>query len=119
MLLLSYEMTPFYQALAAWRRSLAWSALASLAAALGSLWLLFRHLVRGPLARLETDIRRLEQDEFAAIQRTLTRTGGNKAETARILGIGLKTLYRKLGNDQGVSTIRNNYEWLLRTRDTP
>ena len=40
--------------------------------------------------------RSLEEIELAAIQRTLTRTGGNKAEAARILGIGLKTLYRKL-----------------------
>ena len=40
--------------------------------------------------------RSLEEIERAAIQRTLARTGGNKAEAARILGIGLKTLYRRL-----------------------
>jgi two-component system, NtrC family, response regulator HydG len=41
----------------------------------------------------------LDEIEQAAIQRTLARTGGNKAEAARILGIGLKTLYRKLSPD--------------------
>lgn len=30
------------------------------------------------------------------IQKILTRTGGNKTETARLLGIGLTTLYRKI-----------------------
>lgn len=41
----------------------------------------------------------LDDIERAAIQRTLARTGGNKAEAARILGIGLKTLYRKLAGE--------------------
>ena len=41
----------------------------------------------------------LDEIEQAAIQRTLARTSGNKAEAARILGIGLKTLYRKLSSD--------------------
>jgi len=30
------------------------------------------------------------------IQKMLARTNGNKTETARLLGIGLTTLYRKL-----------------------
>lgn len=34
--------------------------------------------------------------ERHAIFQTLARTGGNKAEAAKILGIGLKTLYRRL-----------------------
>lgn len=34
--------------------------------------------------------------ERAQIRRALQHTGGNKAETARLLGIGLTTLYRKL-----------------------
>jgi two-component system, NtrC family, response regulator HydG len=41
----------------------------------------------------------LDEIERAAIQRTMARTHGNKAEAARILGIGLKTLYRKLDRD--------------------
>ena len=41
----------------------------------------------------------LGEIETTVIQRTLSRTGGNKAEAARILGIGLKTLYRRLSSD--------------------
>ena len=38
----------------------------------------------------------LETIEKFHIQRTLKHTGGNKTETARLLGIGLTTLYRKI-----------------------
>ncbi|MBD1399847.1 sigma-54-dependent transcriptional regulator [Pelovirga terrestris] len=60
------------------------------------------HHVRGPSVPSSDEplldgTHGLDEIERAAIQRTLTRTGGNKTETARILGIGLKTLYRKLG----------------------
>jgi len=44
-------------------------------------------------------LRSLDDIEREAIRRTLERTGGNKTEAARILGIGLKTLYRKLGGE--------------------
>jgi transcriptional regulator with PAS, ATPase and Fis domain len=40
--------------------------------------------------------------EKKAILEALDKTNGNKAETARVLGIGLRTLYRKL-NQYGVS----------------
>lgn len=38
----------------------------------------------------------LEEVEREVIRRTLLRTQGNKAQTAKMLGIGLKTLYRRL-----------------------
>jgi len=38
----------------------------------------------------------LEEVEREVILRTLARVGGNKAKAARMLGIGLKTLYRRL-----------------------
>ncbi len=41
-------------------------------------------------------IRPLEDLEREAILRTLEKTGGNKTQAARILGIGLRTLHRKL-----------------------
>ena len=41
----------------------------------------------------ERSLRRVEKDH---IQRILLETGGNKTETARVLGIGLTTLYRKI-----------------------
>ena len=50
----------------------------------------------------ETDVIRipagtsLPDAERQIILDTLTRTGGNKTAAARILGIGLRTLYRKL-----------------------
>lgn len=64
MLLMSLELSPFYADLARWRFSLAWSATAAVLASLLSLWVLFRVLVRRPLARLERDIRRLEEGDF-------------------------------------------------------
>lgn len=44
-----------------------------------------------------TDLAQLEQ---WAIDRALEQTGGNKAEAARLLGIGRRTLYDKLANRQ-------------------
>jgi DNA-binding NtrC family response regulator len=38
----------------------------------------------------------LEDMEREMIRATLTQTGGNRAATARLLGVGRKTLYRKL-----------------------
>jgi len=38
----------------------------------------------------------LENAECLLIQRTLEQTGGNRQETAKILGIGERTLYRKI-----------------------
>ncbi len=38
----------------------------------------------------------LQDLERQAIARTLAATGGNKRKAAEILGIGLKTLYRKI-----------------------
>jgi two-component system response regulator HydG len=40
--------------------------------------------------------RPLSEVERWAIEQTLQLTGGNREETARILGIGARTLYRKL-----------------------
>jgi DNA-binding NtrC family response regulator len=44
-----------------------------------------------------TDLAQLEQ---WAIDRALEQAGGNKAEAARLLGIGRRTLYDKLANRQ-------------------
>ena len=41
--------------------------------------------------------RSLEEVDLAYIRRTLDAVGGNKTRAARVLGIGTKTLYRKLG----------------------
>ncbi|AGA34827.1 two component, sigma54 specific, transcriptional regulator, Fis family - like protein [Thioalkalivibrio nitratireducens DSM 14787] len=41
----------------------------------------------------------LEELEARYIRQVLAHTGGNKQRAARILGIGRKTLYRKLGGD--------------------
>ena len=38
----------------------------------------------------------MEEIEKEAIHKTLEQTSGNKKQTAEILGIGLRTLYRKL-----------------------
>jgi DNA-binding NtrC family response regulator len=38
----------------------------------------------------------MEQIERLAITQTLNKTGGDKELTARLLGIGLATLYRRL-----------------------
>lgn len=44
----------------------------------------------------ENDMMKLENVEKQHIDKILKYTGGNKTETARLLGIGLTTLYRKL-----------------------
>jgi two-component system NtrC family response regulator len=44
----------------------------------------------------ETDPMKMEQVEKQHILKVLTYTKGNKTETARLLGIGLTTLYRKI-----------------------
>ncbi|MFA4869112.1 MAG: sigma-54 dependent transcriptional regulator [Pedobacter sp.] len=44
----------------------------------------------------EGDMMKLENVEKQHIDKILKYTGGNKTETARLLGIGLTTLYRKL-----------------------
>ncbi|MGC8762909.1 MAG: sigma-54-dependent transcriptional regulator [Acidobacteriota bacterium] len=49
-----------------------------------------------PAPPLPPPIRPLEDLEREAILRTLRETGGNKTQTARLLGIGLRTLHRKL-----------------------
>lgn len=46
--------------------------------------------------RADDDIGVLAQMERQLIAETMQRTGGDKPEAARILGIGLRTLYRKL-----------------------
>ena len=38
----------------------------------------------------------MDEIEKEAIAKTLTETGGNKKRAAEMLGIGLRTLYRKL-----------------------
>jgi DNA-binding NtrC family response regulator len=43
----------------------------------------------------------MEEIERTAIIQTLRKTGGDKELTARLLGIGLATLYRRL-KDMGV-----------------
>lgn len=44
----------------------------------------------------ESDVMKLENVEKRHIEKILKYTGGNKTETARLLGIGLTTLYRKI-----------------------
>jgi len=46
--------------------------------------------------RAEQDVPTMEQMEKAAILDTLAKTGGNRTRTAELLGIGLRTLHRKL-----------------------
>lgn len=47
----------------------------------------------------------LEKTERQIILNTLKTTGGNKEETAKILGIGLRTLYRKLERYQNSDSV--------------
>ena len=47
----------------------------------------------------------MDEIEKEAIAQTLTETGGNKKRAAEMLGIGLRTLYRKL----------ESYGWLNKT----
>ena len=48
----------------------------------------------------------MDEIERWAIEQTLQLSGGNREETARVLGIGARTLYRKLKEyelrDQGI-----------------
>ena len=53
----------------------------------------FQHL---PAAEEAPDSRSLRAMEKRQIRQVLQDTAGNKTEAARVLGIGLKTLYRKL-----------------------
>lgn len=46
----------------------------------------------------EADMMKLETVELQHIHKVLKYTNGNKTETARLLGIGLTTLYRKMEN---------------------
>jgi two-component system, NtrC family, response regulator HydG len=50
-------------------------------------------------AQRDEDWATLEELEDGYIRRVLAFTGGNKQRAARILGIGRKTLYRRLGDD--------------------
>ena len=50
----------------------------------------------GPSDHAPDDERSLRRMEKAHIQRILLETTGNKTETARVLGIGVTTLYRKI-----------------------
>ena len=51
----------------------------------------------GPVSRIELSLPlTMEEVERALIAHTLSITGGDKAKAARLLGIGRKTLYRKL-----------------------
>ena len=45
----------------------------------------------------------MAEAEKRLIESTLRSTGGNKAQTARILGLGRKTLYRKM-KEYGIVT---------------
>ncbi|MGE4158453.1 MAG: sigma-54-dependent transcriptional regulator [Planctomycetota bacterium] len=59
---------------------------------------LLQPLPKRPTALLAGDIPLMSLDaaETILIQKALDTTGGNKTEAARLLGIGLRTLYRKL-----------------------
>jgi two-component system response regulator AtoC len=51
----------------------------------------------GEVSHVELDLPlKLEDIERAVIAQTLSMTGGDKAKAARLLGIGRKTLYRRL-----------------------
>ena len=67
---------------------------------LGDLPLEFRHGVRiestTPVQNLTGSPRNMAEIERSAILETLQLTGGRRAEAAKILGIGLRTLQRKL-----------------------
>ena len=49
-----------------------------------------------PSAEFKSDVLLLSEVEKQHIHRVLHLTHGNKSETARLLGIGLTTLYRKI-----------------------
>ncbi|MEW5765832.1 MAG: sigma-54-dependent transcriptional regulator [Acidobacteriota bacterium] len=53
-------------------------------------------LSAGPRPPAARDVQPLDALERDAILETLKKTGGNKTQTARLLGIGLRTLHRKL-----------------------
>ncbi|MEM9293542.1 MAG: sigma-54 dependent transcriptional regulator [Acidobacteriota bacterium] len=50
----------------------------------------------GPVQTAHGEPRSMDEIERQAILETLTRTGGHRAEAARMLGIGLRTLQRKI-----------------------
>ncbi|MBT2559051.1 sigma-54-dependent Fis family transcriptional regulator [Hymenobacter sp. ISL-91] len=56
----------------------------------------FHHFQPDPATPADANDRTLRTMEKQQIARVLTETGGNKMEAARQLGIGTKTLYRKL-----------------------
>ncbi len=57
----------------------------------------FSHIVNSSECRISLPVgSSMEELEKEAIIKTLSATGGNKQKAAQILGIGLKTLYRKL-----------------------
>ena len=58
----------------------------------------------GPTANFPVGLT-MKQIEEQAIRQTLAATGGNRKEAARILGIGLRTLHRKI-EQYGISRIR-------------
>ncbi len=51
----------------------------------------------------------MDEIEREAIKVTIEYTGNNKAQTARILGIGKKTLYRKI-EKYGLTTFKESDE---------
>ena len=50
----------------------------------------------GPERRKHVDLLTLEEVERRHIERVLAATGGNRPRAARILGINVSTIYRKL-----------------------
>ncbi len=53
-------------------------------------------VAESPVQPPDGEVRTMAEIERRAIEETLERTGGHRAEAARLLGIGLRTLQRKL-----------------------
>ena len=56
--------------------------------------IIFEKPKRGPQRKLDTE----------TVKAALTKTGGNKARAAKVLGVGRATLYRFLGDHPQVLT---------------
>jgi DNA-binding NtrC family response regulator len=67
------------------------------------IWQAAGRRAESPIQAVDGTPRTMDEIERQAILETLSRTGGHRAQAANLLGIGLRTLQRKLKDykDQG------------------